>query len=137
MLIIKTAMSLAAAESSGLYLEIPHFEKAREMLENIEPNMSKAFVAVGRSEITAEVAAVRGIIERHQKISEKKLLQMIWRDVDAAKFDPVIGTLLKSDTVHRDFYKPGTQKRVRETWYFWGPKPEPKQLKESTEEVPS
>jgi len=46
------------------------------------------------------------IIKSFGIISEKKLMTMIWRDVDNTKFENVIGTCLRTGKVRRDFKSP-------------------------------
>ena len=65
--------------------------------------MSKTFRAVGRSAITADVDLVMTIIKEHGVISEAKLMRIVWRDIDATKFDNVINTAIKTGLVQRKF----------------------------------
>lgn len=113
--IIKVGMIVAASHSNDRIVTTQDFERAKEYIEEAEHLMGKTFTAIGRSEITADVDLVRNVIERHNNISEKKLLQMVWRDVDARKFDNVISTLLRSGDVRRTYLGPGEEKEV---WYW-------------------
>ena len=54
------------------------------------------------------------IIREHKSISEKTLMQMVWRDVDKLALDVVIGKILKSGEVTRVYRGPDNQKG---TWY--------------------
>ena len=101
-LILKVAQSLSAAKSSSVEINWNTLEEAITLVEEIEGSMDKAFAAVGRSDITVDVTAVCNIIERHGKISEKQLLHLVHRDMDAAKFDNVISTAIRCGDVVRD-----------------------------------
>ena len=114
--LIKIGTIVAASKGNDLIVTPKDFEEAYEILEEIEPGMSKAFSAVGKSDTSAEVELVRGIIERHGCISEKSLLQMVWRDIDAKKFDGVIDTLTRSGRALRRYLGP---KGETGTWFYY------------------
>jgi len=114
--IIKLAVILTAAISDSRIVEWAEFKKAITLMEDIERSMGKAFCAVGRSDITADVAEVRTIIESYHSISEKMLMHLVWRNIDSAKFNNVIDTVLKSGVARRSFTGPKGQQEV---WYHW------------------
>ncbi len=89
---------------------------ARDMIEEVEPNMGRAFSAVGRSELTADIDMVRKILERYKVISEKQLRRMVWRDIDDKKFPSVIDTIVKAGDAQRKYIGPNQQKGI---WYYW------------------
>ncbi|MCC7570644.1 DUF3987 domain-containing protein [Candidatus Micrarchaeota archaeon] len=112
--IMKVAMLVAAAKTNKLSIEWSHVLEAINEIEEVEHLMSNAFVAIGKSEITAEVATVTSIIDQFEWISEKKLLSLVWRDIDANKFDNVIGTAVKAGKVLREYKGPKGEVGV---WY--------------------
>lgn len=114
--ILKTAIICAASESNELLLCSRHCIRAKELIEETEIGMGRAFSAVGRSEVTAEVDLVRGIVAREGMISEKRLLQRVWRDIDAKKFDNVMQTIMRSGDVMRSFRGPKGEDGI---WYKW------------------
>ena len=57
--------------------------------------MAKSFCAVGRSDVTLDVATVCTIVEKYLTISEKQLLHLVWRDIDSNKFDNVVSTAIR------------------------------------------
>jgi hypothetical protein len=116
MFMVKIGMILAACQSQDRTVRIVDFEKALALLEEAEGLMGKTFVAVGRSEITADVDLVRNLVERHGAIAEKKLLHMVWRDVDSKKFDNVMATLIRSGDVERKYTSPDGKQEI---WYHW------------------
>jgi hypothetical protein len=116
MFMVKIGMILAACQSQERTVRIVDFERALALLEEAEALMGKTFVAVGRSEITADVDLVRNLVERHGAIAEKKLLHMVWRDVDSKKFDNVMATLIRSGDVERKYKSPDG---AQEIWYHW------------------
>lgn len=115
-LIIKVSMLIKAAKSDLLQVEVEEFEEALNIIEHNEKDMQRAFVAVGRSEITPDVALVLQIIQRQGIIAEKQLMSLVWRDIDSNKFDVVISTCIKIGSVLRQYRstdgKPGI-------WYRW------------------
>jgi hypothetical protein len=115
-LVIKVAVLLSAAKSSTLLLGVDAFEESLATIEDNEKGMQKAFAAVGRSEITPDVALVLQIIQRQKIISEKQLMSLIWRDIDAGKFDTVISTCIKIGSVSRQYRSPDGKSGI---WYCW------------------
>lgn len=116
MYILKVAMLCAAAESNSLDLLPAHLTQAIKYIESIEYNMGNAFKAVGRSLVTAEVDLVMNTIRENKEISEHQLMQDVWRDLDAAKFDNVIQTVIRTGRVKREFQTTGPK---RGTWYVY------------------
>jgi len=111
-MIIKTAMAFAAAESNELLIHTKHFQQATEEIELVESEMAKAFRSVGKSAITAEMDIVLSIIRANKQISEKNLMRAVWRDLDSVKFVNVIDTIISTgrvklitDNVGKKFYR--------------------------------
>lgn len=113
-LIVKVATILAASRTNERKVDVMDFERAVQIIEEGERTMGKTFIAVGRSDVTAEVDLVRNVVHRYKYLSEKKLLQIVWRDVDAKKFDNVMATLVRSGSVKREFSGPNKEKEI---WY--------------------
>ena len=118
-LMLKVGMLLAAAKSNTLTVGIAELEEALVRIENVEATMHKSFAAVGRSEITPDVAMVMQIVQRQKSISEKQLMSLVWRDIDDKKFDNVINTCMKSGNVNRKYRSPEGKPGI---WYHWGGK---------------
>ena len=114
--IIKVAMNLTAAKRDGMVIEWTEFKEAIEMIEEAELKMGKAFTAVGRSEITSDVQKVMSIIERYKVISERVLMQLVWRDIDSNKFENVISTILRGGIARRDTV--GAKGEIG-VYYYW------------------
>ena len=115
--VLKVAMCCAAGQSSELTLRWRHIERALSIVEEAEVPMANVFRAVGRSAVTADVDKVMGLIKAHGWIQEKKLLSLVWRDIDAQKFDNVIQTLIKSGKVRRSYEGPRGERN--EIWYYY------------------
>ena len=113
--IIKIAMLLAAAQSNDLTLHWHHIEASIATIIEVERIMGNAFKAIGKSDITAEVSTVKQIIHSFRAITEKKLMSIVWRDIDSTKFDNVIETVIKSGKARRDFKGPKGEKGI---WYY-------------------
>ena len=107
MYILKVSQIISAAITSSLDIELAHLKRAIVEIESVELEMGRAFKAVGRSTITADVATVIDIVKSHNIIQEKKLLGIVWRDIDAQKFDNVVSTAIRSGKIRRDFNKDG------------------------------
>ena len=101
-LILKVAQSLAASRSGITEIEWNTLEEAINLVEDVEKSMDKAFTSVGRSDINVDVNAVCSILEKYGKIPEKQLLHLVHRDMDAAKFDNVIATAIRSGHIVKD-----------------------------------
>lgn len=110
---IKISMLCAAAESNRLIIEWKHVENALKTIEQVELTMGNAFRAIGKSEISAEVDSVMQLVKSYRQISEKQLMTLIWKDIDASKFENVMDTLLKTGKVVREYNPNG----VKGIWY--------------------
>ena len=112
----KLAMINAAMRTSNRIIEWESFAQAIADVEEVEENMGKTFNAVGRSELSPDVNTVLVEIQTRKVVSEAALLQIMWRDVDAKKFDNVIETAIRTGKVRRDFQGPDGERGV---WYYW------------------
>jgi hypothetical protein len=114
MIMIKIAQILSAAISNSLTVEWTRFEEAESMLLDVESAMGKTFCAVGKSDISSDVAEISAIVSKYGSIEEKHLLQLVWRDIDSEKFRNVIDTAIKTGSVvrvpngSRTFYAKGS-----------------------------
>jgi len=114
--IIKLALVLTAAKRDAMVIEWTEFEEAISFIEDAELRMGKAFTAVGRSEITSDVEKVRLLIERYKIISERVLMQLVWRDIDSNKFENVIATILRGGVARKELTGPNGEIGV---YYYW------------------
>jgi hypothetical protein len=78
--------------------------------------MGRTFTAVGKSGIATEVDSVMAIIRRYKVVSEKQVMQMVWRDIDSTKFENVIATAIKTGLFEKKFKGPDGQSG---TWYYY------------------
>ena len=115
MFILKLALIHAACRHSNLILEWEDIETGLNHIALAEQAMSKTFVAVGRSDVSPEVNAVADIIQSEGCISEPALMQRVWRDVDAKKFDNVISTVIRRGLARRGYEGPLGEKG---TYYY-------------------
>jgi len=114
--ILKLSMIFAAAESNGLIIEWRHIQKAKRAIEEAELYMSNVFKAVGRSDVAADVNLVVEIVNARKQITEKQLLSLVWRDIDANKLDNVINTASRSGKIRRSFAGPKGERG--DVWFF-------------------
>lgn len=115
MYILKMAINRAASESDTLVLEWRHIQQAIKDIESVELDMGSVFRAIGKSDISSEVDTVMQLIVDYKQISEQKLMSMIWRDIDAVKFENVIATVCKTGRVVKGFKGPKGENGI---WYF-------------------
>jgi hypothetical protein len=85
-------------------------------IEEVEQTMGRVFTAIGRSNVTAEVDTIMALVKQHKLISEKQLLSIVWRDMDAMKFENVIKTAIKTGKVRRQYKAEGGEPGI---WYAW------------------
>jgi hypothetical protein len=116
LLMLKIATCISASRRSDKLITPEDLIAAKDMIEEVEPDMGKAFSAVGRSELTADIDMVRKILERYNTISEKNLRRMVWRDIDDKKFPSVIDTIVKGGDATRRYIGPNGEKGI---WYKW------------------
>ena len=112
----KLAIINTAMQTSSRIIEWGAFAQAIADVEEVEQSMGNTFNAVGRSELSPDVNTVLVEIQTRKAVSEATLLQIMWRDVDAKKFDNVIETAIRTGKVRRDFSGPDGQRGV---WYYW------------------
>lgn len=109
--IINTAM-----RGDSRIIEWDAVARAIKDIEEAESLMGKTFNAVGRSELSPDVDSVMTEIQIRGSVSEAKLLQIMWRDVDSKKFDNVIETAIRTGKVTRTFEGPNGERGI---WYHW------------------
>jgi hypothetical protein len=114
--LLKVALICAASESDKLVLEWRHIERSLREMADIEIQMGIVFKAIGKSTVTSEVDLVMQIIRGRKCISEKAIMQLVWRDIDSEKFDNVIQTAIRTGRVQR-YYK-GPNGEQGEIWYY-------------------
>lgn len=118
--VLKLGMILSASKRNTMTVTSDEFEEALVHLEEIEAGMENAFVAVGKSDIAAEVAEVTKIIRQEGIIAEKFIRQRTWRDIDDTKFDNVIKTIVNQRIANRIYTHPDTG--AKGIWYVWARK---------------
>lgn len=110
--ILKLGMILASTKRNTMTVTSDEFIEALGHIEEVERGMENAFVAVGKSDIAAEVSMVEKIIKQEGRIEEKYIRQRTWRDIDDIKFDNVIKTIIKKGVVKRSY-------EAQSIWYNW------------------
>jgi hypothetical protein len=83
---------------------------------DIEKTMGLVFRAIGRSSITTDVDMLIRIVEHRKVIEEKELMSMVWKDLDAAKFDNAMSTAMRTGRVCRKFTGPNG--KAGDIWYY-------------------
>lgn len=113
--ILKVTQAIAASRTNKKDVEWEYIAEAINMVEEIEMDMTKVFRAVGKSTVTSEVDMLMQIIKQRRAIDEKTLKNLVWRDMDAAKFENVINTVIGGGKFERRFKGPKGQEGV---WYY-------------------
>lgn len=116
MYLLKLSILMAASQSDKRIIEWKHIEKAMKTLAEAEVLMGNVFKAIGKSTVTVETDIVTRIVQSAGWITEKQLLSMVWRDMDAKKFDNVVSTAMRSGKIKRSFIGPKQEKG--EIWYL-------------------
>lgn len=105
----KMAQIRQASKGDGLEISLETLKEAIADIEEVEHHMARTFRAVGRSDITQDVDTVMQIIHEFKVIKEADLMNIIWRDIDSAKFDNVIRTALGTGQVKREYQVGGVK----------------------------
>ena len=116
MMIQKLALVSAASRQSKLVVEWENFEEAIKLVEEVESAMGKTFTSIGKSETAPETDKITQLLKLHKSISEKQLMHMTWRDLDASKFDNVMATVIRSGNCQRTYKSPDG---VNGIWYSY------------------
>lgn len=110
--ILKIALIVAASRGHTGHIDPLHMIEALKYIEESEHCMDSSFRVVGRSEIAAEIDLVITIIENHKVITERGLMRLVWKDVDARKLENVMDTVVKTGKVLRHI----TAAEITYTW---------------------
>lgn len=118
LLLQKISIILAASGGEGNTLTLKNLNDSIQMIETVESGMG---IILPVYEIKVEVENTKHqdlifkYIKHYKKISEKHLLQLIWRDVSEDNFDQHMDKLLKKGEVERGFEE---QNGVESIWYY-------------------
>ena len=96
----KLAMVLAASRSDTLLVDVPHLEKACDMLSRIEPMMVRVFSRMGRDEMAQKGDEILNIVRATGGISFHDLYIQCFRSIpDADEFNKLLQSLLYMDLI--------------------------------------
>jgi hypothetical protein len=109
-------MILTAAKTQSTIVEPAELELSLQYIEEAESTMVRTFNAVGRSDVAADVDNIRQIVRQHGFISESKLMQLVWRDADARKFDLAMATIIRTGEIQRSYQGPNNEKGIHYIW---------------------
>jgi hypothetical protein len=101
-LVHKLAMVLAAGRGNELILDEPDLIEAEANITALETNISQVFDSIG---VTPEANIANDIlhtIQRHDKVSYKKLYQAFTRTIDGITYKRVISHLLEAGLIERE-----------------------------------
>ena len=92
--VIKLSMLLAAAESQELQLEASHFQKAKALLDLLEPSMVDAFSAVGKNPYANDLERIAADIHRQGKMSKGELVKKNTHAMSMPQLEEVMESLV-------------------------------------------
>jgi hypothetical protein len=101
MMILKISMLISAARNETRFIYSDVIEEAIELLEEVEVNMGRAFTAVGRSESSVDVNILLTELKQRRKISETKLIQLLWNDMSMDKFNLAMEQCMKMGKIRK------------------------------------
>lgn len=100
--VLKTAMAIALSESDDLVLDTRHIQAALLLLEQIEPDMSKAFISVGRNLYSTDLERIRDQIYRSGGMSYGEIIAANIHSVPKDKLDELLSSLIDAGWVKRE-----------------------------------
>jgi hypothetical protein len=127
LMIQKVAIILSASEGSDRLLHTRHVVTALKLVEDLEPEMGIIFPPE-KEALVKDIAVVTSTwqsellfqhIEVNEKIAEKKLLHLVWRQIPEDMFDYHMDLLLKSNKCSREFKSPDGEEAI---WYLVKPR---------------
>lgn len=120
MLIQKLSTILSATEGDSMEVTEDHLTEAMKLVEEVEKGMGLIVNEVVKQATTNKVSLIEGTVKEHNQLSEKHLLQLIWRDIDEETFDTLMNPLLKGGTLKRVYESPQGKEEI---WYHWKGEP--------------
>jgi hypothetical protein len=107
----KLAMILSVAEGNSLTFDVPHIQKAIELLDEIEETMFEAFGASGENRQAKGIHNVQNLIEGRTEVGHKEIMNLLWRDFTGAEIKQILSDLLQMGYLSQSF--------VRNREYFY------------------
>lgn len=103
LMIVKVGMIHAASESSTRIVEWRHLQRAIDDIESTEISMAKTFRSIGKSSSATELDQVIETVKKYKYITEEKLMQIFWKDLDDSQFDSIMNTAVRMGMIERKF----------------------------------
>lgn len=109
--VLRLSMLTALNTSNRLILNVEHFEKAKELLDQLEPSMVKTFSAVGRNPYASDIERMAADIRDNGRVSRGDLIERNIHAMDKKTMDDVLETLKAMGKVESGLI-------AGEVWYF-------------------
>ena len=90
----KLSMVCAASRYNTTVIELQDLQRAIKLLELVERKMEQAFEGVGESRYVYEMMLIMRYFEAHGRVTDRELIEALYRDVDALTMDIVLRTLI-------------------------------------------
>jgi hypothetical protein len=111
-MVLKSAMSISAANRDDLIIEPDDVAQARALIEDLEEYMTDAFGGLGEYDKAIVIEKVMKQFGVRRELSFEELLNMNWRDIDIEGLKGIIETLRTMNVV-------GVGDRDGIPIYFW------------------
>ena len=97
--LLKVALLLSISRGSTQIVSDIDIKGALELINNIEPNMIKAFGSVGRNPSAQDIGFIIDCIQKVGKISREDLINIAWKDVNTTEFERLMETIKEMGNV--------------------------------------
>jgi len=97
--ILKIAQVFSASESNDMLIRVPHIERARHEIEELEALMIQAFAVSGKNELAPHMRTVTQKVRKAGTITLTTLLVSMWQDTSEQQLRDVIENLRKMGVV--------------------------------------
>lgn len=97
--VCKTAMLLSLAESNSLVIELRHIKSAIALIESIEPDMSKAFLGIGKNIHSMDYERIKRHIQTEGRVYYKSIVGAYINSVSIEAINSILKSLVDAEEV--------------------------------------
>lgn len=95
--VLKVAMLMSIAESLDLVIQVYHIQAAMELIEKVEADVPKIFEGMGQNPLYAAATRIKHALQKGSGVlSEAKLREILYSDLNQYQFDDVKNHLIQS-----------------------------------------
>jgi len=107
--VLKAAMALRVSYKNDLVFEADDIGRAIHLVEEIFPDLHKAFGGLGRGETSIDIYNIMKQLKMYKVMTRAEILSHNWRNLDSDGLDRVLKTLLGMKVVKVDYNTEGLQ----------------------------